>query len=267
MPKISPETCESVSVAVDAHVHIYEPSRALEALAQAAQNVRLRSGLGRGALLLTESGGFRVFDELAARATLGGPLEATSEANALRFRHDAADLLIIAGRQLVSAEGVEILALGERAPSPDGAPLEAMVDSLLARDLLVVAPWGVGKWLGRRKGLVQNLVATRPIHLGDNGGRPALWRSPLFVEAGRRGRNVLPGSDVLPIPGRASGLASFGCVVDAPWDAEKPAQSLLNVLKTPQAKLRRYGDLRGVPAFVADQLQLRLQKRRRMEAQ
>jgi hypothetical protein len=29
--------------------------------------------------------------------------------------------------------------------------------------------------------------------------------------------------------------------------------------------MRRYGDLRSVPAFVADQAQLRLQKRRRME--
>jgi len=262
-----PETCENVSVAVDAHVHIYEPSRALEALAQAAQNVRRRSGLGRGVLLLTESAGFRVFDELAARAAPGGPVEATSESNALWFRNGAADLLIIAGRQLVSGEGVEILALGERAASPDGAPLDEMVDGLLARDLLVVAPWGVGKWLGRRKGLVQNLVATRPVHLGDNGGRPAVWPSPLFAAAKGRGLNVLPGSDVLPIPGRASGIASFGFVVEAPWDAAKPAHALLSALKTPNTKMRRYGDLRGVPAFIADQLQLRLQKRRRMEGQ
>ncbi|CAN7293005.1 hypothetical protein LJR225_001540 [Phenylobacterium sp. LjRoot225] len=262
-----PEASDCVSVAVDAHVHIYEPVRALEALAQAAQNVRRRSGLGRGALLLTESAGFHVFDQLAASATPGGPIEATSEANALWFRSQAADLLIIAGRQLVSAEGVEILALGERVASPDGAPLEEMVDSLLARDLLVVAPWGVGKWLGRRKGLVQNLLETRPVHLGDNGGRPAVWRSPLFDAARRRGLNVLPGSDVLPIRGRVSGIGSFGAVVETAWDAAKPAHALLSALKNPATRMQRYGDLRGVPAFIADQLQLRLQKRRRMEGQ
>lgn len=261
-----PETGERVSVAVDAHVHIYDPIHALEALAQAAANVRSRSGLSRGALLFTESGRYRVFDQLAAQATPGGPIEATSEANALWFRHPAADLLIVAGRQLVSQEGVEILALGERTASPDGAPLEEMVDGLLARDLLVVAPWGVGKWLGRRKRLVQNLVETRPIHLGDNGGRPVIWPSPLFAAARSRGLNVLPGSDVLPIRGRTDGLASFGVIVETAWDAAKPAHALLSVLKDPKTKMRRYGPLRGLPAFVADQVQLRLQKPRRMEA-
>jgi hypothetical protein len=260
-----PEVCERVSVAVDAHVHLYEPVRALETLAQAAQNVRRRSGLGRGALLLTESAGYRVFDQLAASATPGGPIEATSETNALWFRDAAADLLIIAGRQLVSDEGVEILALGERTPAPDGGALEEMVDGLLARDLLVVAPWGVGKWLGRRKGLVQNLVETRPVHLGDNGGRPAIWSSPLFEVARRRGLNVLPGSDVLPIRGRATGVGGFGVIVQTAWDATKPAHALLSVLNNPATEMRRYGDPRSVPAFVADQAQLRLQKRRRME--
>lgn len=260
-----PEPGERVSVAVDAHVHIYEPARAMEALAQAAQNVRRLSGLGYGALLLTESAGFRVFDELAARAGLGGPIEATPEDNALWFRHAAADLLIVAGRQLVSREGVEILALGARSAAADGAALDEMVDGLLAQNLLVVAPWGVGKWLGRRRSLVQNLVETRPIHLGDNGGRPAIWPSPLFDAARRRGGNVLPGSDVLPIPGRAAGIASFGAVVETPWDTAKPARALLGALKEPNVRMRPYGDLRGVPAFVADQVQLRLQKRRRME--
>lgn len=260
-----PEADERVSVAVDAHVHIYEPAQALEALAQAAQNVRRCSGLGRGALLLTESAGFGVFEQLAAGAAPGGPIEATSEANALWFRHPSADLLIVAGRQVVSREGVEILALGERIAPADGAALDEMVDGLLARDLLVVAPWGVGKWLGRRKGLVQNLVQTRPVHLGDNGGRPAIWPSPLFGQARRRGLNVLPGSDVLPIPGRASGIASFGAVVEVPGGTARPAHALLSALKDPATPMRRYGGLRAVPAFVADQLQLRLHKPRRME--
>jgi hypothetical protein len=252
----------SVRFAVDAHVHLYEPARAAEVLAQAAQNVRRASGLRVGALLLSESAGFQVFDQLAAEAKPGGPIEPTSEPNALWRRDTAADLLIVAGRQLVSREGVEVLALGLRDVAADGAPLDEMVEALLAREALVVAPWGVGKWVGRRGRLIEKLIATRQVCLGDNGGRPAIWRSPLLGTAQREGVNVLPGSDVLPIPGRACGVGGFGFVVDAPLDPARPAAALLGVLKAQGLPVRRYGALRNPAAFAADQVQLRLRKRR-----
>ena len=60
------------------------------------------------------------------------------------------DLSIVAGRQIVTAENLEILALGFDAGLDDGLPIDEVILAVQAAGALCVLPWGFGKWTGKR---------------------------------------------------------------------------------------------------------------------
>ncbi len=103
------------------------------------------------------------------------PIQTTGEDCSLYL---ADRLLVLAGRQVVSAEGVEVLAQCTAAQFANGRPLEETIEEIQAAGALAVLPWGVGKWLGRRGKLVTEAAARSPILLGDNAGRPPFWSFP-----------------------------------------------------------------------------------------
>ena len=135
-------------------------------------------------LMLAEQSGSDVF------AYLADHLSPCAEPDALWYEADGARMLIVAGRQIVSDEGLEILALACREPIEDGRPASTIVAELSARDALVVLPWGAGKWLGERGRLLGRLLAQ------EQGGIVAgrQWRTPRLVvcAATRRTRGRYP---------------------------------------------------------------------------
>src|SRR5690606_9685667 len=119
---------------------------------------------------------------------------------------DGSGILFIRGRQLVTAEGLEVLAAGVGGDLRSGQDLSPTLEGGRARGGWSTIAWGVGKWLGRRGRLVSEAVRAEAgsgdVFLGDNGGRPGLWRFvPQFDVAAENGMRVLPGTDPLPVPG------------------------------------------------------------------
>jgi hypothetical protein len=262
---------------VDGHVHLHprhEPARVLGAALALAH--RIASPL---VLLLAERAGVDGFSVLreaargsvAGHASADGPhIRATAETRSLAVASDAqapAALFVVAGRQIISREGIEVLALGAEpggatARLGDGQERAAeLVRFALAAGSAAVLPWGVGKWLGARGREVRRLAADPELRahplffLGDIAARAWPWPAPAVFRAGPR---VLPGTDLLPERGAEARVGSYRFSVSGAFDAERPAESLLRLLAEPGAEIRTEGRRQPLAQALASQLRLHL---------
>jgi hypothetical protein len=262
----------SPGVLVDAHVHFYTAFDAARFVTAAAENFRATGrqlGIPEplGYLLFTEAAGQRHFDRFRRGVDRGGfgPLEvrSTAEPCALTmWRDDKPVLVLVEGRQVKSAEGLEVLAPASREEFPDGRPL---VDTwAMVRDsgALPILPWGFGKWWFGRGQLMHRLVTSARAHelyLGDGKGRPAAGMRPsLFAAAAERGILNLPGTDPFPFPGHASRAGSFGFVTAFDVDLDAPAASLVRHVRGLSSQPRTYGRGESLLEFFVSQTALRL---------
>jgi hypothetical protein len=276
MHQRSERSAELHPVLVDAHVHFYpgfDPAGFFEAAVGNFDAAARQLGINRpplGCLLFTETPDDHFFTRLAARDVeiMGWTLAPTGEERALMARRrDGRQLLLGAGRQIGSAEDLEVLALATTAVYPRRPRFGDAFESALATAGAVVLPWGFGKWWFRRGALVRDILrryADRPFFLGDNAGRLAgTRRPPLFAEAERTGHWVLPGSDPLPLPGEDARPGSYGCVIETTLDAERPLTSVLTALHASQTAPRSFGSLTPLPRFCSAQVRLQVRKRMR----
>ena len=223
-------------------------------------------------LLFTEGAREHAFSDLQAGrlAPPGWTLAPTAEDRALlATRPGRMPLILIAGRQIVTAEGLEVLALGAPGPFEDGRPLGESVAAVRAAGGLPVLPWGFGKWWGGRgRALDRFLVAAlgvedRPaLFLGDTANRPAGLPPPAqFGRAAARGIPVLPGSDPLPLPGGAATAGSYGFVLDGRIERDRPAAGLQALLEGLERAPAVFGRLCGPGTFARRQVAMQWRKR------
>jgi hypothetical protein len=263
----------------DAHVHIHPAFDTARLLHAAAVNVRreaARTGMpdATGCLLLAESAGTHAFAGLGALAgSPAGPphmggwtVHETGEAASLVLRHpsQAFPLLLCAGRQVATTDGLEVLALLTTKRFEEPLDLRAAIEAVHAAGAITVVPWGFGKWsLGRGRIVAETLrSAARPLFLGDNGGRGRGWPAHPLLRRGRdAGLPILPGSDPLPFPGQERRAGSYGFVAPVDGDGPEPAARLAEWLRGLTVQPRTWG--RRVPfhAFVRDQVRMQLRRR------
>lgn len=265
-------------VLIDAHVHLHDCFAPVEFLEQARRNFDRVSPAEHGespigALLLTESAGMNRFGELAAQTTAldSWRIERTAEPAALVVRSGPRNLLLIAGRQVVAREGLEVLLLGTTGTVPDGQPMREVLAEGERLGALRVIPWGAGKWLfGRGRLLSALLESARSedgFFLGDSSGRPFFWTRPShFAAAQRRGVRVLRGTDPLPFPHELSRVGSYGFQLIGDVDLSRPAEGIKAALRDPRSSLTPFGRLERLGPFVRHQLAMQLVKRRRVTA-
>jgi hypothetical protein len=258
---------------IDGHVHIHGALQPGMVLTHAAANflsATRRSGLDHaiGVLALAELSGDEVFRRLASGDNPAGwHVQPTHDGISLIAISDSAKptLLIIAGRQLATHEGLEILALGTNADLPDGSPLATTVAAVLAENAVPVIPWGFGKWWFRRGRLVRELVAASApgaFLLGDNGGRPVIFPRPgLYRCAEARGVAILPGSDPLALPKDWMRVGSFGFSLDMDLGYDRPGEDFLDVLRGLRESPAEFGSRIGLTGFVTNQIGLRIGRR------
>jgi SAM-dependent methyltransferase len=258
---------------VDGHVHLHPalPASAIfDAALARAEAEAVRRGVAPAAvsvvLCLAEMRGVDVFGDLAdGRAATGGwRLAATAEPDALIARRQGRDrLIVIAGRQLRTREGLEVLALAcrpeRRDDLPDDLPLEDAVARAQAAGALVVLPWGFGKWWFARARRLRDFLASPAaagVLLGDNAGRPGLLPRPALLRT--TDRPVLPGSDPLPLAGEALRVARFGLWFEGALERARPAASLRAFLRSGAPGADVVGRPDGLLHAVAGQIRLRL---------
>ncbi len=223
-------------------------------------------------LLLTESKTHDYFSLLQKEATQrtdilsqSWQIKATMEEESLLFCHREwpdVRLYVVAGRQIVTAERLEVLALGTTGKFDDGTPLLQTIDQVHQKQGLAVLPWGAGKWLGRRGGIIKDLIENTPpekLFVGDNGGRPVFWPVPApFVLAAKRGIRLLPGSDPLPLAEEVQRVGSFGGFVPGECTVETPFNDLKTVLTDQNVQITPFGRKQGAVRFFKTQIALRM---------
>lgn len=267
---------------IDSHVHIYECFDLAALLNSAYENFSLEAarhssaGAFTGMLMLTETAGHDWFSRLSGYAETHQPVTGTEggtwhfsstqeDCSLLARSSSGRELIVMAGRQVVTSENLEVLALATRARFLDGAPLAHLLMSINEQDAIPVVPWGAGKWFGERGGTLRSLLESTDrvsFFLGDNGGRPVFWPRPAMFRLGERhGTRVLPGTDPLPLPQEASRCGSFGIVIRRSVSPQQPRAELKRLLEDRTVELIRYGKLEKTVRFLRNQLQLRLLKR------
>ena len=264
-----------ISIFVDSHVHIHDCFGTEAFLSAAARNFSFfaagstAEAKPKFVLCLTETSKSNKFNELADQVEAASR-PTVAEGSGWSFRRglgdetliaehpDFVEMVIVAGRQIVTVERLEILALGTTAEWEDGLPIVDVVRSVSEAGAIPVLPWGFGKWLGSRRNVMTNVMTEfsgGQLYLGDNSGRPSILpEPPEFALAKEFGMRVLPGSDPLPFESEYDRAGSFGFFIENVDDCNGVWAGLCTMLQKGEGNLHSYGSLESPLRFVRNQV-------------
>jgi hypothetical protein len=184
-------------------------------------------------------------------------------------RTDGESIYIVAGKKIITAENLEVLALATHKAFDVGIPLVTILDQIKQYDAIPVIPWAVGKWIGKRGRVIKDLLdntAEPDFFLCDNGNRPNFWPRPtLFDYAEKKGIRVLAGSDALHFASESYRVGSFANLTHGTIDPDYPAMDLKKMLLNPKTMIRTYGNLEKPVRFFRNQLAMQLLKRKNQQ--
>ena len=268
---------------IDAHVHLHDCFHLISFFDHIEKNIQsllkypIESGRISGCLFLTEPSNANYFERIRNNdlaLTRRGPNEPagwrvldTSESVSMLISNEVGfRILLIAGQQLQTAEGLEVLAVAPNYRVSEGKPLEQMISEVIEADGLAIIPWGFGKWMGRRGKVLRGILErSNPAEffLGDNGGRPKFLPEPyLFRLAKQKSIRILPGSDPLPFPNEVNRAGSFGLLFKGEINRQKPAGDLKLKLTNPEHEFETFGQLETAVRFFKHQVLMQLVKRK-----
>jgi hypothetical protein len=244
-------------ILIDSHVHIHDcfdlhvflDSALANFINQATRYNEEKNFIT--VLLLTESERENRFQYLVNCARKGYVIGAdtpsqwifylTDENCSLQAKHNGNyNLFVVAGRQIITEEKLEVLALATDNHFKDGKPIKQVIQSIHDQGALPVIPYGFGKWFGRRGLILRDLI-----------------------EKTKNPRFFLPGSDPLPFTSECRRAGSFGFSVNGLISSKHPAEELKHILLDPNKTLQRYGRLEKAPRFIINQLAMQFIKQRR----
>ncbi len=269
---------------VDAHVHVYDCfdinkllDVALRNFNHAAKKLSVDDSF-TGVLLLAETSNDHWFQQAYGKSIQNQQssmianhgrwqIYKTPDKTVLQARQrtdvagDESYIYIMAGRQIITAEGLELLALATDCAFEDGLSISSALSVVREQDAIPVLPWAVGKWLGKRGRLLSALLkveAHSDLCLGDNSGRPVFWRNPVHFQQARLSKmHLLPGTDPLPFPAEVGRIGSFGFMVQGKLSKMQPSTDLKRLLRDGSSKLTTYGHLEAPIRFIVNQIRLR----------
>jgi hypothetical protein len=242
----------------DTHVHIYPVHNHAKIVAGAASRLMRYATTYHPviALFLAEARGFNSFAALRKNAnTVSG-----REREALLVPHETQAVWIFAGRQIVTSERLEILALTYAENMPDGLPATEVVRRVRETGGVPVLAWAPGKWLFKRAAEVQRLLdefGPEDLLLGDSSLRPVGWPEPRAMKM----RKTLAGSDPLPFAGEEEQAGCYGMRLEINFDDNRPASSMRAALMNPKIPVERIGSRNTPWSMVHRILKHRQQKR------
>jgi hypothetical protein len=258
-------------IALDSHVHFHECFDEEVFLNAAVSNVRRASAGGPIpkllVLCLTECRGVSWFESLRTRGVRGSGWNVRKglDSVSLKLTHpDQMPVLLVAGRQIVCRERIEVLALGAREEVEDGQPVADVLTQVESIGALPVLPWGFGKWVGRRGSIVAKLIAEQPVGrlwVGDNAGRPhGTPRPKLFAEAELRGIHILPGSDALPFRDEVGKAGRVGFLMDIKATNDLCGMDVLDAIRHSERQPKGFGRQETPWRFLRNQLAMQARK-------
>jgi hypothetical protein len=258
----------------DAHVHVHDNFDWDTLLTAAANNFTnaLSSGqlINVGVLFIADILQQKKFSRLKETLSTGSShsewvIQPTLERISVIAKHPHyPHIILIAARQIVTSEKMEVLSLFTGETFTDNLTIYETLGVIAQANGLPVFPWGVGKWIGRRGTILNQLLQNShcPLFfLGDNSGRPIFWPRPsYFQDAEARGIGILPGTDPLPLPSEIYRPGSFGFRVQADVNRDWPGMHLKQLLLANYLAIEPYGVLESPLRFIRNQLLIRAPK-------
>lgn len=239
-----------MTIIADTHVHLYPCYDLPAALRNLNGNLRKIGGDSVRTAFLAERFDCHYFRDLKqGLIKISGEdlkiLPADEDNAVVLIEKDEPVLYLFAGRQIVTVERVEILALTVDTDIPDNLPAEETVTAVLDAGGLPVLSWAPGKWFFKRAGTVRGLIdkfSPDSLLIGDTTLRPTIWPEPCLMRlAERQGFGVVAGSDPLPFQGEEKRLGTYGSILDGRFDPDKPVTSVRKMLITPGTISARAG--------------------------
>lgn len=236
-----------MKVVADTHIHLYPCYDRNRALAQLQSSLQ---GIDQSAYhlaFLAERFDCSVFSELASAEQSGAwrVQKISNQDNVLLLESQDTALYLFAGRQIVTRERIEILALTTDTRIPDGLTAPETVESVLREGALPVLAWAPGKWMFTRKQVVKDLLtrfAPDELLLGDTSLRPTIWPEPFLMrEARKKGFKIVAGSDPLPFAGEEAMMGRFVTTVSGNFDPNLPVDSVRDLFRRSESGFRREG--------------------------
>ncbi len=263
-----------VTIQFDAHVHIYPSCDLMLAMQYSLENMRRYADTqGRKVAariwLLTERSDCHRYQTLLQARSLGEyRIERTEEKKALVvLQRKEPVLYIMPGRQIITREGLELCALITHYEIADRQyTIKDTIKILEEAGAVVALNWAPGKWFFRRGRMVRDLIEEAPqgLFISDTTMRPTLWPTPRLMRlAMARGMRMLYGSDPLPFKGEEKMFASYGSMTEGEFRTDRPATSLLDMLKNPQTVIKPYGKRSHAALFAWRQWRIMREKKTR----
>ncbi len=217
-----------LKIIADTHVHFY-PCYDFKLWASAAfKNFRALSAEKDflKVIFLTERSDCNFFEQLQSGVfnNLGFEIEKVA-ANILNLKELASNdsLVIVAGRQIISKEKLEVLALGTSEKIEDQKPIRELISTLKNSSLKIVLPWSPGKWFFKRGEIIKELISEyqpNEITFADVISRPLAYPLPSLMKlAQKKGFSILAGSDPLPFAGEEKYVGTYA--ISAVVNSEK----------------------------------------------
>lgn len=237
-------------VIADTHVHMYavhDFGRLLDGACASMKALVPEQGRSSDAarlLFLTEAEGDDVWQEWAQE---GGAVRdtawtaaPTSESQALVLTHpEHGKLWLFAGRQIVTRERLEVLALTVHHSFKNGQPIHSVIEQITDAGGIPVVPWSPGKWWGRRGKVIASVLdryAPEDLLVGDILMRPRCGGEPRLMKRARcAGHKIVAGSDPLPMTGEERWVGRYVSCGDVSFDPARPVSSIRTVLRDPAA--------------------------------
>jgi hypothetical protein len=239
-----------MSLIADTHLHLYPFYSLATGIGKLVSNLNRLASDASPAGFLAERYDCCFFDDLLAGRALieDGVWKVVPgrEPEVLELRREgAAPVFLYAGRQLVTAERIEILALTTRQPLPDGLSAREAVERILAVNAVPVLSWAPGKWLGKRGSIVKDLIDhfdPGQLLIGDTTLRPTIWPEPdLMRRAAEKGLAIMAGSDPLPFAGEERRMGTYATRLDVAADSANPVRDVRSALRTLRPTAPRLG--------------------------
>lgn len=263
------------TIICDGHVHIYDCfdidlffDSAWHNFYQQACSLEKQTDFNP-VLMLTEAKQDRWFSRLKQEKSPASnwSFHQTNEPTSLVARHtDGQEVHIINGRQIVTSENLEVLALAADEVLADGEPISDVVDWVMDKDAIPVIPWGFGKWWGNRGNVLSdtlNHFNADKLFLGDNSGRPWFLGKPKHFDlAEREQRRILPGSDPLPFASETTRPGSVGFYFTETFDRDTPAKCIHDHLNKSTTIIKNYMHRERLLPFLKNQFAMQVKKRK-----
>ena len=236
-------------IIADTHAHLYREYdfrlffqvalTAFEARVHEIAGTKLLNNDWRGVLCLVERTGQHFFQDLRDGTTRIPDHQITMSQDPLILKVTQTGkrtLYLLAGRQIVAREGIEVLALGMAEEVQDGTPALDIIKTIRKHGGLPVLPWALGKWMFERGQVLRKLLesgSADEFAVGDTSLRPREWPMPCPLRIAKtRGFALLAGSDPLPPPREVVHVGQYVTTVQGAWEETAPFQSILTALSS-----------------------------------